>query len=196
MWGEMTRYMEGVKQELRTTPFIQTLMRCNDHKHAETQPNRRKHVPSSATGQDQKSSRHEICSNNDNVCWTPRLLKILSAAATFMRQFLTEHHAMKAYGGSGGIAQRILDLGTRWEWVVNFTHRQHYPQGKRPWYPLNRSLGEPHGRSGCGGEEKNSQHLPGLETHVVQVTDYWLLINKGLVIGNNNSTSKLHSGRN
>jgi hypothetical protein len=28
--------------------------------------------------------------------------------------FLTEHHAMKAYWGSGGIAPRILDIGTRW----------------------------------------------------------------------------------
>jgi hypothetical protein len=27
--------------------------------------------------------------------------------------FLTKHHAMKAYWGSGGIAPRILDLGTR-----------------------------------------------------------------------------------
>jgi hypothetical protein len=27
---------------------------------------------------------------------------------------LTKHHVMKAYWGSGGIAPRILDLGTRW----------------------------------------------------------------------------------
>jgi len=27
---------------------------------------------------------------------------------------LTEHHAMKAYWGSGSIAKLILDLGTRW----------------------------------------------------------------------------------
>jgi hypothetical protein len=27
---------------------------------------------------------------------------------------LTEHHAMKAYWGSGGIAPRILDLGIGW----------------------------------------------------------------------------------
>jgi hypothetical protein len=27
---------------------------------------------------------------------------------------LTKHHAMKAYWGSGGIAPRILDLGTIW----------------------------------------------------------------------------------
>jgi len=29
---------------------------------------------------------------------------------------------MKTYSGSGGIAPRILDLGTRWRWVVSFTH--------------------------------------------------------------------------
>jgi hypothetical protein len=28
--------------------------------------------------------------------------------------FLTEHHAMKAYWGSGGIAAHIFDLSTRW----------------------------------------------------------------------------------
>jgi hypothetical protein len=27
---------------------------------------------------------------------------------------LTKHHAMMTYWGSGGIAPRILDLGTRW----------------------------------------------------------------------------------
>jgi hypothetical protein len=27
---------------------------------------------------------------------------------------LTEHHAMKAYWGSGGMTTRIVDLGTRW----------------------------------------------------------------------------------
>jgi urease accessory protein UreH len=27
---------------------------------------------------------------------------------------LTKHHAMKTYWGSGGIAPRILDLGTGW----------------------------------------------------------------------------------
>jgi hypothetical protein len=43
---------------------------------------------------------------------------------------LTKHHAMKAYWGSGGIAPRIPDLGTRWRWVVSFTPRQLYPQEK------------------------------------------------------------------
>jgi hypothetical protein len=38
-----------------------------------------------------------------------------------------------------------------------------YPRGKSPWYLLDRRLGGPQSRSGRGGEEKNSQPLPGLE---------------------------------
>jgi hypothetical protein len=30
-----------------------------------------------------------------------------------------------------------------------------YPQGKSPWYPLDRRPGGPQSWSGCGGEEKN-----------------------------------------
>jgi hypothetical protein len=45
---------------------------------------------------------------------------------------LTEHHAIKAYWGSRSIAPLILDLGTR----------PIFPQGKSPWYPLDRRLGE------------------------------------------------------
>jgi hypothetical protein len=37
------------------------------------------------------------------------------------------------------------------------------PQGKSPWYPLDRRLGGPQSRSGRGGEEKNSQPPPGIE---------------------------------
>jgi hypothetical protein len=76
---------------------------------------------------------------------------------------LIEHHTMKAYWGSGHIAPRILDSGPRWRWVVSFTPRPLYPQGKSPWYPLDRRLGGPQSLSGLGGEEKNSQPLPGLE---------------------------------
>jgi len=34
-------------------------------------------------------------------------------------------------------------------------------QGKNPWYPLDRRLGGPQSWPGPGGEEKNSQTLPG-----------------------------------
>jgi hypothetical protein len=50
---------------------------------------------------------------------------------------------MKGCWGSGGIAPRILNLGTRWRWVVSFTPKPLYPQGKRPCYPLDRRLGVP-----------------------------------------------------
>jgi hypothetical protein len=43
---------------------------------------------------------------------------------------------MEVYLGSGGVAPLILDLGTTWRWVVNFTPRPLYFQGKSPWYPL------------------------------------------------------------
>jgi hypothetical protein len=42
----------------------------------------------------------------------------------------------------GGIAPRIFDLGTRWRWVVSFTPLPLYPQGKSPFYPLDRRLGK------------------------------------------------------
>jgi hypothetical protein len=44
---------------------------------------------------------------------------------------------------SGGITPHILALGTRWKLVVSFTPRPLYPQGKSPWYPLDRRLGGP-----------------------------------------------------
>jgi hypothetical protein len=62
---------------------------------------------------------------------------------------------MKAYWGRGCIAPRILDLGTRRRWMVSFSPRPPYPQGKSPYYPLYRRLGGPQSRSGHGGEEKN-----------------------------------------
>jgi hypothetical protein len=43
-----------------------------------------------------------------------------------------------------------------------------YPQGKSPWYPLDRRLSGSQSRSGRGGEEKNSQLLPGLKTPIIQ----------------------------
>jgi hypothetical protein len=65
--------------------------------------------------------------------------------------------------GSGGIAARILDLGTRWMWLVSFMPRPLHPQGKSPWYPLDRRLGGFQNRSERGGEEKISQPPPGIE---------------------------------
>jgi hypothetical protein len=75
---------------------------------------------------------------------------------------------MKAYWESGGIAPRILDLGSRWRWVVSFTARPLYFQAKSPWYALDRRLDGPESRSGRGGEGKKSQPLPGFEPPIIQ----------------------------
>jgi hypothetical protein len=42
------------------------------------------------------------------------------------------------------------------------------PPGKSPWYPLDMRLGGPQSQSGRGGEEDNSQPLPGLEPQIIQ----------------------------
>jgi len=47
---------------------------------------------------------------------------------------------MKAYWGSGGTANSLFDLDTRWRRVVSFTPRPLYRQLKIPWYSLDRSL--------------------------------------------------------
>jgi hypothetical protein len=52
--------------------------------------------------------------------------------------------------------------------VVSLMPQPIYAQGKSPWYPLDRRLGEPQSRSGLDGEEKNSQLLPGLGIPIIQ----------------------------
>jgi hypothetical protein len=81
---------------------------------------------------------------------------------------LNKNHTMESCRGNGCIAPCILYLGTRWRWVVSFTPRPLYPKGKSLSYPLDRRLGGPQSRSGRGGEEKNSQPLPGLEPPIIQ----------------------------
>jgi hypothetical protein len=63
---------------------------------------------------------------------------------------------MKACWKNGDVAPLILDLGTRC-----FSPR------KQPLITIDRRLGGPQSRSGGGGEEKNSQLLPGLEPPII-----------------------------
>jgi hypothetical protein len=64
--------------------------------------------------------------------------------------------AIKAYMGRRDTAPLILNIGTRWRWVVNFMLWPCTPR-KEPWYPLNRRLGKP--QSQCG----HCLSLPGFE---------------------------------
>jgi hypothetical protein len=73
-------------------------------------------------------------------------------------------HAMKAYGR--GRAPLVLNLGSSWRTVVNFTPWPLYPMKER-WYPLNRMLGGSQIRSGRFGDEKNLLPVPGFEQQTV-----------------------------
>jgi hypothetical protein len=75
---------------------------------------------------------------------------------------------MRAYWEVEAYLHAVFDLGIRWRWVVSFTSRPLYSQGKSLWYPLDRRLSGLQSRSGRGGEEKNSQPLPGLEPPIIQ----------------------------
>jgi hypothetical protein len=109
--------------------------------------------------------------------WTTTSFWKVDSSAWSCPCTLTEYHAIKAYWESGGIAPRIIDLGTRWRRVVSFTPRPLYPQGKSPWYPLDRRMGGSQSRSGRGGEETGSQPLSGLESPIIQLVahcyTYW-----------------------
>jgi hypothetical protein len=70
---------------------------------------------------------------------------------------------MKAYWRSGGIAHThslisALDGG---EWSASLPGR--FTPKERALYPLDRRLGGFQSLSGRGGDEKNSQPLPGIE---------------------------------
>jgi hypothetical protein len=75
----------------------------------------------------------------------------------FLRAFmcLIKHHAIKTYWRSGDTVPRMLNLGTMWRWVVNFTLRPLYLRGKSPRYPLQRRLCGSQSRSVHSGGEKN-----------------------------------------
>jgi hypothetical protein len=75
---------------------------------------------------------------------------------------------MKVYWESGGIAPHILDLDTRWGWVVGFMLQLLYHQGKSPQYTFDRRLWRPQSQPQHDGEEKNSQPLPGPEPLIIQ----------------------------
>jgi hypothetical protein len=57
----------------------------------------------------------------------------------------------------------IIDLGTRWSWVVRFTFQSHYSRENHPRYPLDRGLGGFQSRSERCRREKNLMSLLGIE---------------------------------
>jgi hypothetical protein len=63
---------------------------------------------------------------------------------------------MKECRESGYIALLILNLTTKWGWLVSFMPQSLILQGINSWYPWKRGLDGPQSQSGCFSEEKKS----------------------------------------
>jgi hypothetical protein len=72
-----------------------------------------------------------------------------------LEQVLNEVERHEYILGSGGIAPRILNLGTRCRWLVSFMPQLPHLQGKCPRYALDRRLGGLQSRSVRGDREQN-----------------------------------------
>jgi hypothetical protein len=78
--------------------------------------------------------------------------------------------------GEWRYSSTILDLCTRWMWVVSFTALPFYPQGKSTRYPLDSRPGGPQSRSSVGiatGWIPVSARSPGTEWAPVLVWTLW-----------------------
>jgi len=53
-----------------------------------------------------------------------------------------------------GVAQHIMNLGTRWRWW-SASHSGHFNPREKAWYPLERRLGGPQSWCEHGDYEKN-----------------------------------------
>jgi hypothetical protein len=93
---------------------------------------------------------------------------IMSGKVIPVLNCVIKHYAMKTYG-KWRYSSIILNLGTRWRWVVSLTPLPLYPRGWGPRYSLDRRLDEPQSWSGLYGEEKNILPLlisnPGCPDH-------------------------------
>jgi hypothetical protein len=49
----------------------------------------------------------------------------------------------------------VLNLGSRWKWMISFTPLPNCSRGNSPWYPLDRWLGGTESQSGLYGGDKN-----------------------------------------
>jgi hypothetical protein len=92
------------------------------------------------------------------VCTVQRLAMLFLCLSNWARRHVTPW-------GGGGIAPRILNLSTRWRWVVSFTPQPLYHRGKSLRYRLERRLGRFQSRSKCR-EDKNILPLPGIDPRI------------------------------
>jgi hypothetical protein len=64
--------------------------------------------------------------------------------------------ALRAFRGSRGLTPSLINLSTRWRWVVNIMPQ--FACGKEPQYPFSRRLSGPQIWSGYCTEERECKH--------------------------------------
>jgi hypothetical protein len=84
---------------------------------------------------------------------------------------------------NGGIAPHILNLGTRWRWVVSFMLSSLYLRGKSRRLLLKRRLGGPQRPSGRGRESNPGRTAHNLVTVLTELPlhlgKFWVYLNLG-----------------
>jgi hypothetical protein len=82
----------------------------------------------------------------------------------------------------------ILDIGTRWRWVVSLISGLFTPKKIAPRYPLDIFLGGPQSRSGRCGAEKNILLLTTVQSVLRRYADWPTPVLFGLCVVANKST--------
>jgi hypothetical protein len=90
-------------------------------------------------------------------------LKTFKYTAQFSTYHLWQLHIHATVMGEWRYSSTILDLGTRWRWVVSFKPQPLWPGGNSPWFPLDRMLGGPQSQSVCCGVEENVLPMLGIK---------------------------------
>jgi hypothetical protein len=68
---------------------------------------------------------------------------------------IIKHHVTKTYREWREAASRVMNLGTRWRWVVSFEPPDALTPGNEPPVPIDMRLGGPHSLYGGCREEKS-----------------------------------------
>jgi len=128
MTGKFLSLM-GQNQERPTTKHVwSNSTDCWEQKGRKKQTNKQRRGKESERKMKLSATHQEVCKGSRcmNISWC-------HAIKTYPSPKHAQRH--EEVWGSGGITPRILNLGTRWSWVVRFTSRPLYHRGKSPPVP-------------------------------------------------------------
>jgi hypothetical protein len=80
----------------------------------------------------EKPKRKRLLGRPMRICENNIRCKVCGKVKVKLSLCLTKHHAMNTYWRSGGIAPRILNLSTRWRWMVSFMPVRFTPRERAP----------------------------------------------------------------